>query len=1013
MQRIEETTQDKSPGAVSSDQRAVEVSHSKRNQGAEPNLKSAIDQPSVRTNPWQGLSAIRASDVNIPKDQAELLDQDLCWIPPIPGNPEPRGHVPPWLLKQWNHIARQRHELSHEDPDNIRKEERPATPASSQESILSTASESAESEPEDNYPWDGSSPVGGHQNLPPESSPIRQPMSLRREPTPKASSQRKSRDDLPQTTQSQENSQPLMQVTGQLTAPETSVPGATTSARRGKSNLDPSMDSTEGRAKDLDGSGHVEMQGSSADLEGPRLDQAPSVSEEGSSTNSDVSESVDEQADDDMQSEDASDEDSIMENSVPFALGESLPPTQCGQAEEDVRSEAQPLSQSVIDNVQVAVTPLVGNSRPQGNLGNDQAKPDSPHLQFSSQSNKHYSQSRVPNTYPYPGSHEKSLSSDGPTTSSSLRSEVYASQAEIAVPQTQSSGTNYQSQGTYDPSAHEVVLESSEPSQCHHDGPRLDSNPPAEPSNHPFASSADMSFSQLHDPTQEPMTQLSINEPMSSSHLSLFDSSAASTYQSPSKSPLEMTENPQQIPPEAPATQSAELVARRSGFIGDLEKSVEAQEVYKKFCNDYPGYTGDYGHFTELCSKLQAVRAQGLLHRSNLWDDFIIMHLQQYPSYLDSCTSQTSTEPQSYENYFTSNFSKSVNRKRSLLGYTIEVVASQFAPREVTPTQASSQMHPPSQTEAAPQYSLPEVTPTQASNLLDPPSQTGDGMNTSLATSFVDKFSNFHAHSFDEPVNHGLPVFHSGLPALDNHATSSMDTGSSSVLIKLEGSDEVDPDEILCTQTAPMSSLNDNPALYNPQPDTAESHSTDSQSAVFQDEQDDVHPTYSQVAVEQDDVHPTDSQSASVQAEQADAHPAGSQSAKFQDERGDISMAEVEETDNEEFDPDDTRHETASVELGDDTFISATSQSHADDVPETQPESEDEQQEEEKEEGENWFVSMRHIWSRNEPVWSDHPTTPFKTWAEADQNVLSERRRRGGAKILLDEKGVIRRPTHR
>jgi hypothetical protein len=241
----------------------------------------------------------------------------------------------------------------------------------------------------------------------------------------------------------------------------------------------------------------------------------------------------------------------------------------------------------------------------------------------------------------------------------------------------------------------------------------------------------------------------------------------------------------------------------------------------------------------------------------------------------------------------------------------------------------------------------------------------------------VDKFSNFHARSFEEPVNHGLPVFHSGLPALDNHATSSMDIAPSSVLIKLEGS-EGDPNEMLCTQTAPMGSLNDIPIPYSPRPDTVKRDPTDSQSAVFQDEQ--------------NDVHPTDSQSASDQAE-----------------GDDVSIAEVEETDNEEFDADDTRHETASVELGDDTFISAASQSHADEVPETQPECEDEVEEEE---GENWFVSMRHIWSRNEPVWSDHPTTPFKTWAEADQNVLSERRRRGGAKILLDEKGAIRRPTH-
>lgn len=986
--RIEKTTPEKSPEVISSDKRAVEVSNSTRNQGVEPSLKSATKQSSVRINPWQGLATIRASDVNIPEDQLKLLDQNICWIPPTPGNPEPCGHVPPWLLKQWNKLARLRHERNHEDPDDKIVEDRPSTPISSEESSLCSEADLGE--------WPPSSPVRGPQNLPPESSPIRQPISVRRQATPKTSSQRTGLDDRLQRIQSQENSQPLMQVTGQVSAPETSVSEAA-SAGLGNSNLDPSMDSSEDRATELDHAGDVDVQGSPAHLEGPRLEQAPFVSEENSSTDSDTSESVVEQSDDDLQSEDASDEDSVMENSVPLALGESLPPTQCSQAEEELQSEAQPRSQSVTDHVQVAVTPVVANNRQQTTLDNTQAKPDSPHPQFSPQSNKISSPSRVPNTYRFPGSHEKSQSSNDSINSSSLRSEGYASRAQIAVPQTQSSGTNFQSQGTYDPSMHEVVPESSDPSQRHHDIPCLDSNPPVESSNHPFASSADLISSQLHDPSHEPMTQLSVNEPMSSSHLSpsgLFDSSAARTYQSPSNRPLEMTENTQQIPPVTPATQSAELVARRSGFIGDLEKSVEAQEVYKKFCNDYPGYAGDYGHFTELCSKLQAVRAQGLLRRSNLWDDFIIMHLQQYPSYLDSCTSQMSTKPQSYENYFTSNFSKSVNRKRSLSGYTIEAVASQLAPREVTPTQAGSQLDPPSQIGAAFQFPPPEVTTTQASSQLDPPSQTGEAMNTSLATSFVDRFSNLHAHSFEEPVSHGLPVFHSGLPTLDNCATSSMDTGSSSVLIKLEGS-EVDPNEILCTQTAPMSSLDDMPALYSPRPDAAESHHTDSQSAVFQDEQ--------------HDVHPPDSHSANVQNEQDDVHPAGSQSPNVPPESGDFSMAEVEETDNEEFDPDDTRHETASVELGDDTFISAASHSHADEVPETQHECEDEQEEE----GENWFVSMRHIWSRKEPVWSDHPTTPFKTWAEADQNVLSERRRRGGAKILLDEKGVIRQPTYR
>ncbi|KAJ5389853.1 uncharacterized protein N7496_000921 [Penicillium cataractarum] len=945
-QRVNETIQEKSP-MVSPDQRVTEVSPLDRNKGVEQNLKTAIDPPRVIRNPWQGLAQIRACDVNIPKDQLELLDGDLCWIPPAPGKSQPCGHVPARLLKQWNNIAWLRHEINHGDARKTPIEEDPATPISSRQTSPSSEDESDE---ELCSQW-STSPLRGPQDLPPESSPIRQPMPLRRVATHKGDSEKETLDNSPRTTDSKGNSQSLGQIPGppQKTL-ETSTADVPLPNELEKSRSGNPMISGEDIVKDPEPSGDGETYRSPACSSVDPLNSTTLISEEDEATDSENSESAAENSEDEDQSDDASDEESVMENSVPYALGESLPPTQSSQVEQELIGYTQPLSQVTRDHVQVAVTPSAVDNRPQGNLGNNPKNSSQP--QFSSQSNKNSSQSRVPNTYPYLGSFEKSLSSDDPTTSSSLRSALDASRAEVAVPQTQTSGINSQSQDTYDPSPHEVVFESSEPSQQHLEVPSLNSNPSAEL----LMSSVDSTSSQRHDQTHEPMTQLSFNESISPPQMSSirqFNSSAASPYESPIKSPPAIMEEVQQDPCEQDiqatlATQSAELVARRSGFIGDLQRSVEAQEVYKKFCNDYPGYTGDYGHFTELCSKLQAVRAQGLLLRSNLWDDFIIMHIQQYPSYLDSYTTQQSTQPQNYENYFMSNVSKSENRKRSLSGYTIEVVASQFA--------------------------RPEATPTQASTQVDPPlSQTSreEDMNTSLAASFVDRFSHFHAHSFEEPVRNGLPVFQSGLPALDGHATSSMDTGSSSILIKLEGS-ELDPNEALCTQIAPMSSFNDTSAPYNPQPGTTEGQPTDSQSI-------------------------TKSQNI-----------ANSQRINVQDEQDDVSMAEVEETDDEEeLDADDTRHETASVELGDDTFISAAPQSHADEVAETQPECEDE------DEGENWFVSLRHMRSRDKPVWSDDPKTPFKIWAEADQNVLSERRRRGGAKILLDENGVIRRPTRR
>ncbi|OOQ86696.1 hypothetical protein PEBR_21992 [Penicillium brasilianum] len=935
-QRINETVQEKS-SMVSPDQPKSELSPLDRNQSAERNLETAINPPRGLSNPWQGLAQIRVCDINIPKDQLELLDRDLCWIPPAPGKPQPCGHVPAWLLQKWNHIARLRHERQLGDTGKPPNEEDPTTPISSRQTSPSSEDESVE---ELCSNW-STSPVRGPPDLPPESSPIRQTMPLRRVATPKANSEKEALGDSSRMTISKKNSQTLVQIPGQpQRTRETSTPDIPLPSELENSKSGNPMISVEDIVKNPEPFSDGRVHRSPAFSRVKSRNSTPLSSDAGEPTTPDSPGSAAENSEDENQSDDASDEESVMENSVPYALGESLPQT---QLEQEFIASTQTLSQGNRDHVQVSVTPSVVNNRPRGNIGNSLKKSDSSQPQFSSQSNKYSSQSRVPNTYPYLGSSEKSQCDD-PTTSSSLCSGLDAPRAQIAVSQTQTSGINSQSQDTYDPSSHEVVFESSEPSQHRLDIPSLDSNPPVEPLNHPFASSAGSTSSQPPDQTHESMSQLSFNEQTRSPPLfsaRQFISSAADPYESPIKSPLAITEETQQDRQAIPATQSAELVARRSGFIGDSQKSVEAQEVYKKFCNDYPGYEGDYGHFTELCWKLQAVRTEGLLRRSNLWDDFIIMHIQRYPSYLNSCTTQMSTEPQSYEDYFTSTVSKSENRKRSLSGYTIEVVASQFAPPAATPTQAGSQPDPPlSQT------------------------YRGEDMNTSLAASFVDKFSQFHTYSFEEPVRNGLPVFQSGLPALDSHAPSSMDTGSSSVLIKLEGS-EFDPNEVLCTQIAPLGSFNDISAPCNPGPGTAEGQPTDTHSIT------------------------------------------NSQSINAQDERDDVSMAEVEETDHEELDADDTRHETASVELGDETFISAVPQPQTDEVGELQPECEDE------DEGENWFASLRHIRSRDKPVWSDHPRTPFKIWAEADQNVLSERRRRGGAKILLDENGVIRRPTHR
>lgn len=65
------------------------------------------------TNPWEGMTKIPLSEVDIPKDQAELLE-GLKWIPQDPGVSAPLCHVPPRLLTQWNKVARRRQPLAEE-----------------------------------------------------------------------------------------------------------------------------------------------------------------------------------------------------------------------------------------------------------------------------------------------------------------------------------------------------------------------------------------------------------------------------------------------------------------------------------------------------------------------------------------------------------------------------------------------------------------------------------------------------------------------------------------------------------------------------------------------------------------------------------------------------------------------------------------------------------------------------------------------------------------------------------
>ncbi|KAJ5132124.1 hypothetical protein N7448_006282 [Penicillium atrosanguineum] len=877
---------------------------------------------SNRVNPWEGIEMIASNEVFIPKDQANLLEEKL-WIPPMPNEQMPQGHVPPSLLRQWNSIAERRHRQTEEAKPIL---EQPPTPT--QDTVMSSDNDDSGSEgtPID---WTPTPEKSRFENRLPDSSPVRQSSFIGIKPVPSlgwnAAHQANKHDYQGDATGFKKGFNRLIRHTeASQSASGESAAEDPRSLEGNDADADKIMASVEASLIEFgQGDANLDQSDHSLSLEGQASYQAPELSEKSPTQLSSLESAIQPNQDD---SGDESDE-SIMDTSVPLGLGESWPdPTQSTQVERDAASSGASLPGANGNRVQVVETPANNNGRLRGNEpSNQESELRPPHTQMpSSQAKKTSSPSRVLNTYPYYGSYEKSQISNEGLDPSSHPTGDGSPRIDVEGTQTQNSSTNVPSQNTTQ--SQEIVLDSSGPAYRHQNIPWSGQQATAEPLCLLFASSNEPASTQLNEQNQRPMEgYISPDVPMISSQVSTtgcFNIPVPDQDYSPSKSqrilPLD-NETVSEKSTDTQNTQNAALVARRLAHIGNPEKVAQAKEIYKRFCDDYSAYTGDFDHFIELCSRLQAVRADGKLQRSFLWDDFIIMHLQQYSSHIEQRVSQDSTTLM-YEEFFLLNFTHPIHRKRSLAAHSVEIAASQFIPTELVPLIASSQVQ------------------------LDPPAAQNEVTVSSFATNLAENPPNLHAEPIKEVTLGSLP------DTVSPYFVPSSPVDS--VSIKVEG-------------------LGSN----------------------YHDSRDD--PIYSMESDETRDVKPT-LHSLEPSFEQPPDNPHD-----VRNDADDDHVGEIEETDLE-----DTYHETASVELGDESFLSTppASSSRALPIPVMSPEA--------KYEDENWFVSLRHIRPKG-PVWSDDHNTPFKRYAEADQNVLTDRLRRGGAKILLDDKGVIRRAIHR
>ncbi|KAJ5997120.1 hypothetical protein N7522_008780 [Penicillium canescens] len=903
--------------------------------GPEPVLSELLNLPThqLLPDPWDGMTKIPTSDVHIPKEQADLFEP-LVWIQQGSGESTPLCHVPPRLLTRWNDIAQKRKLLAKED-------QRGGNPTPTSQDINRSGSvaesETGSQRSEPLSPWPDSPERHPGKILPPNTPPPSKSRNIREGATPsgtQSSAYQTAEDgDVDMVNESRATSQPAPEV-----VPSRSILDVV-AQRASQYPEDSTMILKEAESRSQNPGDAPSQEHNHSDPSIEIEEQTPNPIQEPRDGRRSECPPAAPESHQPESSGDESDE-TDMETSVPCALGASIPPSSQPEQQVDSSGNSSGLSlpRSIRKSVQVVEMPAVQMTPShREKQGNKTVNPEhSSSQQPSSQAAKTSSQSRILATY---RSQESNTQSDPSqeALNPSLPVEDESLRVDVLGTQTQTSSSHPTSQET--PQSHtEVVLDSSKTAQHQWDSCLFSSQPSANSSSFPFASFHPQPMSQLNGPSQNYMGELtSLDGATYFPDTSLGDSSGwtAPDAESPSKPPkIRQIEGTDTM--TAFQSPNGGLVARRQSFIDKPDQTAQAFMFYEKFCNDYPPYSGGFAHFTEMCAKLQALREKGALQRSFLWDDFVILHLEEYQRHVEDCASQD-FKTLKYEDFFCSSFARPRHKKRSLTTRAVNVAASQFVPPDTT---TSSSQPPPC-----------------------PVATQGERAHLSFTASLVDRLSDLHTRSFNNASANDTPNSPSTkrdmFPATQHsplHPSGTLPT----VQVKLEP--DSSSNEVMDTQAHTMSSSGQRPVL---------SSSDQNMDDSMQHDEDDT---------------------------------------QIKPGLSDVDMTEADESQG----ADRTHHRTASIELGDNTedrhssLISPPASTQA--VAEVAASTDDVQQVPPR--PRPWFRSLRNIFPAG-PVWSDDPNTPFKRWAREDQNVLQELNRRGGAKIQLDDKGVICRPTYK
>ncbi|KAL4796069.1 hypothetical protein BDV19DRAFT_361440 [Aspergillus venezuelensis] len=919
------------------------------------------DVTTAMVDPWKGMTEIRSVDVTVPMDQFELLDAERKpWYPPTVGEQLLSGHVPPALLDEWNQLVLQRQQ---EESDGSKltddgRSKGPSTPTSKRGSGHENSDEDSRYDSGDDtdedveYPWSQS----------PTRTPSRGVIFAR--------------DSLPEDT------------------PMKKVPGRPKSRHISLDDKGDNLETTQPEQRDVQEDAPVSPhnrnkspdsvhRNEQEDLPKPQ-EQDPDADSVETLKRPHYQQGGVVDASDMLGNSDACHRSSQSDNSEFEASSDSemeiVPLQPLSGSTQAVSSQAEGPSSSgaslpevARQRIQVLETPAAALRKSHTEMISQNAF--QANAEMASQPDKSSSQSRILNTYPsndgdskQETSQESSRSAPAIVPGKSNHMHVQGTLINNEAPQTQPTPWS-ETDSLFTSSGPKVVETSVIPATSTYQS----QSSKAFSSYRELPTSSMLSLDEQRSPSVQSSTR---DSPLKVDRASPLKRSAFEIGYDGCDSPSKRAKVDSQ-----PTSQDLNIIANKAKFFhqeatAHAAQSLEASEIYRKFCSAYPTYTGDFEHFLGQCSRLRAFREGGSLQRPHLWDDFIIKHLTDYPQYLTHCM-RNDTRPLAYEQYFANTFSTPAYTKRCLLPTRINTCAAQFIAVDTEPWDTSW------------------------------PADT----KTSFTGSLRDKLANFHAHSFaatqySSPDEQQRADWNDTLSEISIPDSEPARAAAQALLDEDRSFEQTRETTSIPTDWIPsdeeMEDVGDDADVDYTMHETASVELGDENEPEPEAE---TRPTPGKPPRDSIPESPAAKANANaVTQPEFESEPEIELETEARSQESSIpSRPDIPTVAQPPTQPDPPQEEPQQP---------ANPTSSAQVVSDDEVEDEDEDKDEDEDQNQNWFTSLRHIAfpsDLNGPSWSDDPNTPFKQWARRDQDVLSVRNQRGGLHVEIDERGVVKR----